>query len=152
MKRLYTVYIYENSGKVFIFPMSEVTTLGFFEELPSLKADYNAPAIEIGKLIIRASKSTRNNIFEKNPFNEQELLDDIGEKKWISFINKSRFCSLTMLEGSDELYISPGYRSAGGFEFGDRLVARPGDPQDIGEKVIEALQTFEPKFPKKRKP
>ena len=149
MINTFTVEIYEYEGKLFIFPTSE-TNAAHFYELPSLKISYDSTALEIGKTVLEASKKVRDYEFEHCPFSKEEEYTDIGVKSWITFINKSRFCSLSLCDGDEKIDIYPGYRSAGGFEFGDGLFATPDDPQDIGEKVLQALKTYEPKYPKNK--
>jgi len=152
MKMIFAVEVYEYQGRIFIFPMSE-TEAGYFYEFPSLKISYDSPAIEIGRLVLEASKRVRNFEFEDSPFEDEdiEIFRDTGVKKYVTFINKSRYCKVRPdLLGSSKIRIAPGYRSAGGFEFGEGLFATPDDPQDIGDKVLQALKTYEPKYPKKR--
>jgi len=148
---IFSLDIYENEGYIFIFPMSKLSSYGHFEELPSIKINYKTTSTDVGKLILKASKKVRNYIFKENPFTEEEILKDIGAKKWVTFINKSCHCSVYQWKNSDKIIISPGYRSASGFEYGDELEANLDDPQDIGEKVLKALQTYEPKYPTKKK-
>lgn len=148
----FVVNIFEYEEQLYIFPASKKKTPGYFYELPSLKMTFDSSGNEVGIQVLRAAEKVRNLQFEKNPFSEEEKNTDVGIRKWITFINKCRYCRVHPdLQCSSNIVVSPGYRSASGFEFGEDLLANSDDPEDIGNKVLQALKTYPPKFPKKKK-
>ena len=157
-KNDFIIDVYEHKGQVYIFTLSKYDTgylygITYFEELPSLKTTFDVSPVEIGKLVQEASKRVRNYQFEENPYTREELLSDIGAKKWITFINKCRHCGVSSFYQKDrEVRIAPRYRSvACSFLSGEELIANIDDPQEIGEKVLQALKVYEPKYPLKKK-
>lgn len=150
---MFIVNVYEYSGTIYLFPMSKTTSVPYFYEFPSLKISADSSAIEVGKGILEAAKRVRNGLFERSPFEDKdtEFYKDTGVKKYVTFINKSRFCRVhPSLAEDDVLLIAPGYRKGNGFLFGEHFKASPTSPEDIGEKVLQALKVYEPKLPKKK--
>ncbi len=150
MQVYFKVAVYEFDNYLYIFPMQDSRDGSYFLKTPSLKVQNTSSIHTIGESILQASKNVTPDEFDTSPNNEKECCDDVGFKTWISFMNKSRHCIVHTFNCSyPDITVLPAYRDGNGYGFDDDIIANIEDQSDIGKKVLQALQVYEPKYPQK---